>query len=226
MRKPSKRYQAAAKKVDPNKRYTVAEAVTILKSFDKAKFDESVEVVMKLGIDPKQSDQVVRGAVALPKGIGKQVRVIAFASGQKAEDAKAAGADAVGSDDLVQKVTGGWTDFDVAVAAPDMMRSVGKLGRILGPIGKMPSPKSGTVTENIGQAVKEFKAGKIEFRTDTGGNVHALVGKTSFAPADLQSNIEAFISHILSLKPASAKGTYLQKAVVSATMSPGIKLAV
>jgi len=181
---------------------------------------------VKLGIDPKQSDQVVRGAVALPKGIGKSVRVIAFATGQKAEDAKAAGADAVGGDDLVAKVTAGWTDFDVAVAAPDMMRSVGKLGRILGPVGKMPSPKSGTVSENIGQAVKEFKAGKIEFRTDTGGNVHALVGKMSFSTADLQANIEAFLSHILSVKPASAKGTYLQKAVVSATMSPGIKLVV
>ena len=226
MAKQSKRYQAATKKVDPNKKYTVAEAVTVLKGLDKAKFDESIEVVVKLGIDPKQSDQVVRGAVALPKGIGKSVRVIAFATGQKAEDAKAAGADAVGGDDLVQKITGGWTDFDVAVAAPDMMRSVGKLGRILGPVGKMPSPKSGTVTENIGQAVKEFKAGKIEFRTDTGGNVHALVGKMSFTPADLQANVEAFIAHIMSVKPASAKGTYLQKAVLSATMSPGIKLAV
>jgi large subunit ribosomal protein L1 len=226
MAKQSKRFQAAAKKVDPNKKYTVPEAVNILKTFDKTKFDESVEVVVKLGIDPKQSDQVVRGAVALPKGIGKSVRVIAFATGQKAEDAKAAGADAVGGDDLVAKVTAGWTDFDVAVAAPDMMRSVGKLGRILGPVGKMPSPKSGTVSENIGQAVKEFKAGKIEFRTDTGGNVHALVGKMSFSTADLQANIEAFLSHILSVKPASAKGTYLQKAVVSATMSPGIKLVV
>ena len=226
MRKQSKRFQAATKKVDPNKKYAVADAVNLLKTFDKAKFDESVEVVVKLGIDPKQSDQVVRGAVALPKGIGKSIRVIAFASGQKAEDARAAGADAVGADDLVQKVTGGWTEFDVAVAAPDMMRSVGKLGRILGPQGKMPSPKSGTVTENIGQAVKEFKAGKIEFRTDTGGNVHALVGKMSFSTADLQANIEAFLAHILSVKPASAKGTYIQKAVVSATMSPGIKLAV
>ena len=226
MAKQSKRFQAATKKVDANKKYTVAEAVTLLKTFDKAKFDESIEVVMKLGIDPKQSDQVVRGAVALPKGIGKSVRVIAFATGQKAEDAKASGADAVGGDDLVAKVAGGWTDFDVAVAAPDMMRSVGKLGRILGPVGKMPSPKSGTVSENIAQAVKEFKAGKIEFRTDTGGNVHALVGKMSFTPADLQANVEAFIAHIISLKPASAKGTYLQKAVLSTTMSPGIKLAV
>jgi large subunit ribosomal protein L1 len=226
MRKKSKRFQAAAKKVDPNKKYTVAEAVTLIKSLDKAKFDESVEVVVKLGIDPKQSDQVVRGAVALPKGIGKQVRVIAFATGQRAEDAKASGADAVGGDDLVQKVMGGWTDFDVAVASPDMMRNVGKLGRILGPQGKMPSPKSGTVSENIGQAVKEFKAGKIEFRTDTGGNVHALVGKMSFSTADLQSNVEAFLTHIISLKPASAKGTYLQKAVLSATMGPGIKLVV
>ena len=226
MAKQSKRFQAATKKVDANKKYTVAEAVTLLKTFDKAKFDESIEGVMKLGIDPKQSDQVVRGSVALPKGIGKSVRVIAFATGQKAEDAKASGADAVGGDDLVAKVAGGWTDFDVAVAAPDMMRSVGKLGRILGPVGKMPSPKSGTVSENIAQAVKEFKAGKIEFRTDTGGNVHALVGKMSFSTADLQANVEAFLAHIISLKPSSAKGTYLQKAVVSATMSPGVKLAV
>ncbi len=226
MAKNSKRYVAAAKKVDIEKKYTIPEAVGLLKTLDKAKFDESVEVVVKLGIDPKQSDQVVRGAVALPKGIGKSVRVIAFATGQKAEDAKAAGADAVGGDDLIQKVAGGWTDFDVAVASPDMMRNVGKLGRILGPQGKMPSPKSGTVSENIGQAVREFKAGKIEFRTDAGGNVHALVGKASFAPADLQANVEAFLNHIVSLKPASAKGTYLQKAVLSTTMGPGIKLAV
>lgn len=226
MRKKSKRYTAAAAKVDPNKKYTIPEAVALLKTFDKAKFDESVDLVVKLGIDPKQSDQVVRGAVTLPKGIGKSVRVVAFAVGQKAEEAKAAGADAVGGDDLVQKILGGWTDFDVAVATPDMMRSVGKLGRILGPQGKMPSPKSGTVTENIGQAVKEFKAGKIEFRSDAGGNVHALVGKLSFSAADLQANIEAFLSHIVSLRPPSAKGTYLQKAVLSSTMSPGIKLAV
>lgn len=198
----------------------------MLKSFKLAKFDESVEVAMKLGIDPKQSDQLVRGSVSLPKGIGRSLKVIVFATGEKATIAKKAGADEVGAEELVKKVEGGWTDFDVAIAASDMMRLVGKLGRVLGPQGKMPSPKSGTVTDDIETAVKEFKAGKLEYRTDAGGNVHSIVGKVSFADKDLEDNINAFVKHIVNSRPASAKGVFVEKVSVSSTMSPGIMLEV
>lgn len=226
MSKRSKRYLESKKIVDSEKKYELKEAVKLLKSFKLAKFDESVEVAMKLGIDPKQSDQLVRGSVSLPKGIGRSLKVIVFATGEKATIAKKAGADEVGAEELVKKVEGGWTDFDVAIAASDMMRLVGKLGRVLGPQGKMPSPKSGTVTDDIETAVKEFKAGKLEYRTDAGGNVHSIVGKVSFSDKDLEDNINAFVNHIVNSRPASAKGVFVEKVSVSSTMSPGIMLEV
>ncbi|HHT9135675.1 MAG TPA: 50S ribosomal protein L1 [Candidatus Wunengus sp. YC60] len=226
MAKRSKRYLEARKVVDSEKKYGVIEAVKLLKSIKPVKFNESVEVAMKLGIDPKQSDQLIRGSISLPKGIGKSLKVIVFASGEKAALAKKAGADEVGAEDLVKKVEGGWAGFDVAISTSDMMRMVGKLGRVLGPQGKMPSPKSGTVTDDIETAVKEFKAGKIEYRTDAGGNVHALVGKLSFAEADLEDNINTFVKHIVNSRPSSAKGEFVEKVSVSSTMSPGLMLQV
>ena len=226
MAKRSKRYLESRKVVDTERKYGINEAVKLLKSLKPVKFNESVEVAMKLGIDPKQSDQLIRGSISLPNGIGKSLKVIVFASGEKAVIAKKAGADEVGAEDLVKKVEGGWADFDVAISTSDMMRLVGKLGRILGPQGKMPSPKSGTVTDDIETAVKEFKAGKIEYRTDAGGNVHALVGKLSFTGADLEDNINTFVKHIVNSRPSSAKGEFVEKVSVSSTMSPGILLQV
>ncbi|OQY99241.1 MAG: 50S ribosomal protein L1 [Candidatus Brocadia sp. UTAMX2] len=226
MSKRSKRYVESKKIVDSEKKYELKEAIKLLKSFKQAKFDESVEVAMKLGIDPKQSDQLIRGSVSLPKGIGRSLKVIVFAAGEKATIAKKAGADEVGAEELVKKVEGGWTDFDVAIATSDMMRLVGKLGRVLGPQGKMPSPKSGTVTDDIETAVKEFKAGKIEYRTDAGGNVHTIVGKVSFSDKDLEDNINAFVKQIVNSRPASAKGVFIEKVSVSSTMNPGIMLEV
>lgn len=222
----SKRFRAALKKVDAAKAYAVDEAVKLLAGCDKAKFDETVELSIKLGIDPKQSDQLLRGSFSLPRGLGRSKRVIVFAQGDKAQEAKAAGADEVGADELVKKVEGGWTDFDVAIAHPSLMAKVGKLGRVLGPQGKMPSPKSGTVTDGIANAVKEFKAGKIEFRNDDGGNLHVPVGKRSFEPAALAENIQAFLEHVQNLKPAASKGIFLQQVVLSSTMSPGIRLSI
>ena len=215
MAKKSKRYLESRKIVDSEKKYGITEAVKVLKMFKPAKFNESVEVVMKLGIDPKQSDQLIRGSISLPKGIGKSLKVIVFAAGEKAVIAKKAGADEVGAEDLVKKVEGGWADFDVAISASDMMRLVGKLGRVLGPQGKMPSPKSGTVTDDIETAVKEFKAGKIEYRTDAGGNVQALVGKLSFSDADLEDNINTFVKHIVNSRPSSAKGEFVEKVILN-----------
>ena len=226
MAKKSKRYEQCKKLYDGEKSYSLREGVELLKNFPKAKFNESVEVVMKLSIDPKRSDQMLRGSISLPKGIGKELRVVVFAKGEKAEEARKAGAVETGVEELVKKVEAGWMDFDVAIATPDMMRQIGKLGRVLGPQGKMPSPKSGTVTDNIGEAVKEFKAGKIEYRNDAGGNVHALIGKLSFSTEDLVANIESFINHVLASRPASAKGTFVQKTIISSTMSPGIKVGV
>jgi len=226
MARRSKRYIESRKIVDNTKKYEVKDAIKLLKTFRPAKFDESVEVAIKLDIDPKQSDQLVRGSISLPKGIGRSLKVIVFASGEKAIVAKKAGADEVGAEDLVKKVEGGWADFDVAIATSDMMKLVGKLGRVLGPQGKMPSPKSGTVTDDIETAVKEFKAGKIEYRTDAGGNVHALVGKVSFSEKDLEDNINTFIKQIISSRPASVKGVFLERASVSSTMNPGIMLQV
>ncbi|MEB2310117.1 MAG: 50S ribosomal protein L1 [Candidatus Brocadiaceae bacterium] len=226
MSKRSKSYVESKKIVDSEKKYELKEAVKLLKSFKRTKFDASVEVAMKLGIDPKQSDQLIRGSVSLPKGIGRSLKVIVFAAGEKAALAKNAGADEVGAEELVKKVEGGWADFDVAIATSDMMRFVGKLGRVLGPQGKMPSPKSGTVTDDIGTAVKEFKAGKIEYRTDAGGNVHSIVGKVSFSEKDLEDNINAFVKQIVNSRPASAKGIFIEKVSVSSTMSPGIMIEV
>lgn len=221
-----KRYREAAGKVDRTRQYSVEEAVAILSGFPKGKSDETVELVVRLGIDPKKADQIVRGSLSLPHGIGKERRVVVFAEGAKAEEARAAGAAAVGSADLAEKVLGGWTDFDIAIAAPDMMKHVGKLGKVLGPQGKMPTPKAGTVTADVATAVREFKAGKIEFRNDDGGNVAAPMGKRSFSKDKLGQNIAAFIDHISTLRPATAKGTFLVKASVSSTHSPGIPLKV
>jgi len=221
----SKRYVESNKTVEKSKEYELKEAVSVLKNFNKTKFDETVDIVMKLGVDPKHSDQIVRGSFSLPKGIGKEVRVVVFTSGDKIELAQKAGAVEAGGDDLLKKVEGGWLDFDVAISTPDMMGKVGKLGRVLGPQGKMPSPKSGTVTNDVETAVKEFKEGKIEYRTDAGGNVHVPVGKTSFPEEDLAENIRSFIKHIVSNKPPAAKGTFVQKISISSTMSPGVRVA-
>ncbi len=225
MRFRSKRYAGSKEKFSKSKEYELKEAISTLKTFDKAKFDETVEIVMKLGIDPKRSDQLVRGAISLPKGIGKELKVIVFASGEKAELAKEAGAIEVGDDDLIKKIEDGWLDFDVAIAVPDMMRKVSKLGKVLGPQGKMPSPKSGTVTEDVSNIVKEFKAGKIEYRTDSGGNVHSPVGKMSFPNEDLVENIKAFVNYIITNRPPSTKGTFVQKIFVSSSMGPGIRVS-
>ncbi len=221
-----KRYREAAGKVDRTRQYSVEEAVAILSGFPKGKSDETVELVVRLGIDPKKADQIVRGSLSLPNGIGKERRVVVFAEGAKAEEARAAGAAEVGSADLAEKVLGGWFDFDIAIAAPDMMKHVGKLGKVLGPQGKMPTPKAGTVTADVATAVREFKAGKIEFRNDDGGNIAAPMGKRSFAKDKLGQNITAFIDHISTLRPATAKGTFVMKASICSTHSPGIPLKV
>jgi large subunit ribosomal protein L1 len=220
----SKRYRALKEKVKTVDPIPLAEAVRQLKEFGTTKFDQTVEVSTNLGIDPRQSDQNVRGSVALPHGIGKAVRVAVFAQGDNAEKARAAGADIVGGDDLAKKVKEGFMDFDVALATPDMMGVVGPLGRVLGPRGLMPSPRSGTVTTDITSAVKEFKAGKIEFRNDKGGNVAAPVGKLSFPPEQLVENIQTFLNHLRTVKPAAAKGQYIRTITISATMSPGIRV--
>ena len=222
----SKRYKESKTAASVDERLAPPEAVVALKRMKKAGFDETVELVLKLGIDPKQSDQGVRGSFALPKGTGKDVRVVVFAEGERAQQAQEAGAAAVGSEELAKRIEDGWLDFDVAIASPDMMRHVGKLGRILGPQGKMPSPKSGTVTPDVATAVAEFKGGKIEYRNDSFGNVHAVVGKMSFPEDDLVANINAFIGHINAIRPAAAKGAFIEKAGLSATMSPSVKLAV
>lgn len=201
-------------------------AVDKVKSFKDVKFDQTIECVLVLGIDPKQADQLIRGSLSLPHGVGKQKKVIAFCDDTQVEAAKKAGAVEAGTDELIAKITGGWTDFDVAVASPRVMGKVGKLGRVLGPQGKMPSPKNGTVTDDVATAVAEFTAGKIEYRNDAGGNVHAVVGKQSFDKQKLVENIEAFVSHIKKIKPATAKGTYIKKACLAATMSPGVPVNV
>jgi large subunit ribosomal protein L1 len=221
MAKQSKRVQEAQAGVDRSKVYEVTEALNLIKNLPAAKFDETVDIVVRLGIDPRKSDQLVRGAVSLPKGLGKTVKVIVFAEGEKADAARAAGADEVGSGDLADKIAGGWMDFDVCIASPDMMRHVGKLGKVLGPQGKMPSPKSGTVTPNVAQAVEEFKAGKVEFRTDAGGNVHAGLGKRSFPVEDLEENLNAFLHHLNGMRPPVVKGQFLRKISISTSMGPG-----
>jgi large subunit ribosomal protein L1 len=217
----SKRYLKSAAQVDQKKVYTAREALSLLKNLPAAKFDETVDIAVKLSIDPKKSDQLVRGAVSLPKGLGKVVRVVVFAEGDRAEAARQAGADHIGSGELADKILGGWTEFDIVIASPDMMKHVGKLGKVLGPQGKMPSPKSGTVTPDVANAVKEFKAGKVEFRTDAGGNVHAPLGKRSFSVDDLESNLKAFLDHLFTIRPPAVKGSYVSKISVSTTMGPG-----
>ncbi|MHC4154157.1 MAG: 50S ribosomal protein L1 [Planctomycetota bacterium] len=217
----SKRYKKESQEVGKEP-VGLAEAMEKLKSFESAKFDQTIECVLHLGIDPKQADQLIRGSVSLPHGIGKQKRVIAFCEDTQVEAAREAGAVEAGSDDLVKKISDGWMDFDVAVASPKVMGKVGKLGRLLGPQGKMPSPKNGTVTADLVTAVSEFAAGKVEFKNDAGGNIHVAVGKQSFETQKLVDNIEAFVSHIKRIKPAATKGTYIKKMCVSATMSPSV----
>jgi large subunit ribosomal protein L1 len=221
----SKRYKKESEQVTKES-LSLADAVEKVKLFKSVKFDQSIECVMHLGIDPKQADQMVRGSISLPHGIGKQKKVIAFCEDADIEAAKNAGAIEAGCDDLVKKVTDGWLDFDVAIASPKVMGKVGKLGRLLGPQGKMPSPKNGTVTGDVITAVTEFAAGKIEFRNDAGGNVHTIVGKQSFETEKLIGNIEAFVSHIKKIKPAATKGTYIKKVSISATMSPGVTVII
>jgi large subunit ribosomal protein L1 len=219
-----KRYSASVQLIDKNKAYTLAEAVKLLKLTAKAKFDETVDVAMVLGVDPKQSDQQVRGVVAMPSGLGKSVRVAVFAKGDKADAAKAAGADIVGADDLVDLITKGEIKFDVCIATPDMMGTVGKVAKILGPRGLMPNPKLGTVTPDVDKAVKASKAGQVEFKVEKSGIIHAGIGKASFAEAAIAENIKAFVGAVSKAKPTGAKGTFIQKISLSSTMGPGIKL--
>ncbi len=217
----SKRYKKEAELLTKDA-VSLGEALEKVKSFKSVKFDQSVECVLHLGIDPKQADQLIRGSISLPHGVGKQKRVVAFCEDSDVEGAVAAGAIEAGCDELVKKVTDGWMDFDVAIASPRVMGKVGKLGRVLGPQGKMPSPKNGTVTNDVATAVSEFAAGKVEFRNDAGGNVHVVVGKQSFEAQKLQENTEAFISHIKKIKPSATKGTYIKNICISATMSPSV----
>jgi large subunit ribosomal protein L1 len=226
MARKSKRMRALAEKVPGKEPLPLADAVALLKSFNNTKFDQTVEVAIRLGIDPKQADQLVRGSVVLPNGIGKSLRVIVFAKGDKIAEAQEAGADEVGGPELAERIKGGWTDFDACIAAPDMMGIVGPLGRVLGPRGLMPSPRAGTVTPDIGKTVKEYKAGKVEFRNDSGGNVHAMVGKLSFEGEKLVQNIRSFIDFVQNLKPAAVRGQYMRGIAISATMTPGIRVAV
>jgi len=225
MRVKSKRYKKESEQLSKES-LSLTEAVAKVKSFNSAKFDQSIECVLHLGIDPKQADQLVRGSISLPHGIGKQKKVIAFCEDSEVEAAQSAGAVEAGCDELVKKITEGWMDFDVAIASPKVMGKVGKLGRILGPQGKMPSPKNGTVTGNVVGAVSEFAAGKVEFRNDAGGNIHVVVGKQSFETEKLVDNIDAFVSHIKKKRPSATKGTYIKKMSISATMSPGITVAI
>lgn len=219
-----KRYLEALKVIDRERRYPLEEALELVKKTAYAKFDETVEIAVKLGVNPKHADQMVRGSVVLPKGSGKSVRVLVFAKGEKEKEALEAGADYVGAEDLVEKIQGGWLDFDRAIATPDMMGTVGRLGKILGPRGLMPNPKSGTVTFDIARAVAEVKAGKIEFRVDKAGIMHVPLGKISFSPEALKENAGAFLETLVKLKPAASKGQYIRGMAISSTMGPGIKL--
>jgi large subunit ribosomal protein L1 len=224
MPKVTKRMKAMTAKAPEKKILPLSEAVEVLKSYNTTKFDQTVEIAIRLGIDPKQADQMVRGSIVLPNGIGKSLRVVVFAKGDKIDEAKSAGAEEVGGADLAEKIKGGWTDFDVCIAAPDMMGVVGPLGKVLGPRGLMPSPRAGTVTPDIAKVVKEYKAGKVEFRNDSGGNVHAVVGKLSFEPQKLAENITAFLNIIQHIKPNAVRGQYIKGIVLSATMSPSVRI--
>ena len=224
MAKYSKRMKAMNAKAVGQPAMALPEAVDLLKTFNTTKFDQTVEIVMRLGIDPKQADQLVRGSIVLPNGIGKTQRVIVFAKGDKIDEAKAAGADEVGGPELAERIKGGWTDFDVCIAAPDMMGVVGPLGKVLGPRGLMPSPRAGTVTPDVAKVIREYKAGKVEFRTDAGGNVHAVVGKMSFDAPKLAENISSFINFVLNMKPSSVRGQYVKGIAIKGTMSPAVRI--
>jgi large subunit ribosomal protein L1 len=219
-----KSYRAALAKIDRSQRYPLEEGLRLVKETGRAKFDETVEMAVRLGVDPRQADQNVRGTVSLPHGIGKTVRVLAFAKGEKEKEAQEAGADYVGAEELIKKISDGWFDFDKTVATPDMMAAVGRIGKVLGPRGLMPNPKTGTVTMEIGKAVKEIKAGKLEFRVDKAGIVHVPVGRASFSQEQLIDNAKAVLTSILRAKPPSAKGNYVRGVTISATMGPGIKI--
>lgn len=220
----AKRYAQALASLDPSRSYSLEEAVELVKKTATAKFDESVETAIRLGVNPKHADQMVRGAVVLPHGIGKSVRVLVFAKGEKEREAREAGADFVGAEDMVERIQGGWLDFDNAIATPDMMGQVGRLGKILGPRGLMPNPKVGTVTFDVARAVREVKAGKVEFKVDKAGIIHAPVGRASFTPSQLHENALALLEAVMKAKPASAKGHYLRGVTLSATMGPGIRV--
>ncbi|WP_035050864.1 50S ribosomal protein L1 [Carnobacterium pleistocenium] len=224
MAKKSKQYSAAAEKVDILKAYSLEEAVALVKEVDYAKFDATVEVAYRLGVDPKKADQQIRGAVVLPNGTGKTQKVLVFAKGEKAKEAEAAGADYVGEAELVQKINGGWFDFDVVVATPDMMAEVGRLGRVLGPKGLMPNPKTGTVTMDVTKAINEIKAGKVTYRVDKAGNVHAPIGKVSFDNAKLVENFKTIHDTMIRVKPSTAKGDYIKNITVTTTFGPGVKV--
>jgi large subunit ribosomal protein L1 len=219
-----KKYSDAAKKYDVDQLFTPTEAVTLVKTLASAKFDETVDIAVRLGVDPRKADQMVRGTVSLPSGTGKDVRVAVFAAGEAAQAARDAGADVVGADDLAAEIEKGKMDFDIAIATPDMMPLVGRLGRVLGPRGLMPNPKTGTVTQDVARAVAEFKGGKVEYRTDRYGNVHVQLGKVSFEPAAIEANFRAVIDELQRAKPAASKGRYLRKITVSSTMGPGVKV--
>ena len=220
----NKRFNKAKEAIDVNTRYTIEQAVKMAVESATAKFDESIDVSVRLGIDPKQSDQAVRGAIALPHGLGKAVRVLVFAKGPKEKEALDAGADFVGSDDLVAKINGGWLDFDKAIATPDMMATVSKVAKVLGPRGLMPNPKVGTVTMNVAETVKAEKRGKLDFRVDKAGIIHAGIGRKSMGADKLKENLQAFVGAVIKAKPATSKGVYLQKMTLSSTMGPGIKV--
>jgi len=224
MAKKGKYYKEASGLFDRRSQYALNEALDLIQKMPRRKFDETVELSMRLGVDPRHAEQQVRGTVSLPHGLGKEVRIVVFAKGEQAAAAETAGADVVGADDLAQRISGGWTDFDVAIAAPDMMGTVGRLGRILGPRGLMPNPKSGTVTPDVGRAVEEAKAGRVEFRVDRGGNIHTPVGKISFTLERLAENASAVIDMIVRAKPSAAKGQYIRSITVSTTMGPGVRL--
>ena len=224
MKKRSPKFVEASKKVDANKTYSIEEALKLSKEVSFAKFDETVDLAFRLGVDPRHADQMIRGAIALPAGTGKEVKVLVITSGENIKKAEDAGADYVGGDDLVAKIAGGWTDFDRVIASPDVMGKIGRIGRILGPRGLMPNPKLGTVTTDVAKAVEEQKAGKVEYRTDKTGIIHVAIGKKSFEDADLMKNFDAIAGAIVKAKPASAKGTYLKSLTVSTTMGPGVKI--
>jgi large subunit ribosomal protein L1 len=224
MRKRGKKYTAARAQVAVDRAYSIEEAIPLVQKVKYAKFDETVELTLRLGVDPKHADQMVRGTVVLPHGLGRTKRVLAIAGGEKQKEAQEAGADFVGGEELVERIMGGWTDYDAVVATPDMMRAVGRLGKVLGPRGLMPNPKTGTVSTDIGKAIREIKAGKVEFRVDKTGIIHAPVGKTSFASNSLVTNAQALVDSIVKAKPSAAKGKYLKSITVSSSMGPGIRI--